>query len=160
MSQENEQSVAERNQMKQYSGFYIGDTLLGVDISNVQEINNNLNLTRVPLAPDYVLGIMNLRGKIVTVVDQSIKLGFEPSEMGKKSRIIIVRSNDEHIGLLVDSVTEVVTAEKGSITEPPSNIRGIQGKYFTGIIQTGDNELLAILDVDAMLADEKLSDGM
>ena len=156
MSDEKEGAVLEHNEMIQLSGFYIGDTLCGVDINLIQEINDDLSITKVPLAPDYVLGIKNLRGQIVTIIDQSRKFGFEPSEIGKKSRIIIVESLGEHIGLLVDRVTEVVAADKKAIAEPPSNIRGVQGKYFTGVFQTAQKELLAILDVEAVMSDEQL----
>lgn len=156
MSDEKEQAVSEHDGMMQFCGFYIGDTLCGVDINLVQEINNDLTITKVPLAPDYVLGIMNLRGRIVTIIDQSRKLGFEPPEIGKESRVIIVASQDEHVGLLVDRLTEVVTADKKIIAEPPANIRGIQGKYFKGVLQTADKELMAILDVEAVMSDEQL----
>ena len=156
MSDEKEQAVDEHDEMIQLSGFYIGDTLCGVDINLVQEINDDLTITKVPLAPDYVLGIKNLRGRIVTIIDQSRKLGFEPSGIGKKSCIIIVASRGEHIGLLVDRVTEVVNAGKKAITEPPANIRGVQGKYFTGVLQTAQKELLAILDIEAVMSDEQL----
>ena len=138
----------------QLSCFYLEDTLCGLDINIVQEINQNLEITKVPLAQNYILGIMNLRGQIVTVVDQAQKLGFPPSVITEESRVIIVQSQDEHIGLLVDRVTEVVTAGTKDIADPPSNIKGVQGKFFKGVIHTSNNEILALLDVEAVLAEE------
>nr|MBF0222296.1 purine-binding chemotaxis protein CheW [Desulfobulbaceae bacterium] len=139
----------------QLSCFYLKDTLCGLNINIVQEINQDLQITKVPLAPDYVVGIMNLRGQIVTVIDQSRKIGFEPSTITDESRVIIVTSQGEHIGLLVDSVSEVLTAPKKEIADPPSNIKGVQGRFFKGVVHTAKNEILALLDVDVVLADEQ-----
>ncbi len=139
----------------QLACFYLGDTLCGLDISIVQEINQDLQITHVPLSPDYVVGIMNLRGQIVTVVDQSRKIGFEASSITDESRIIIVTSLNEHIGLLVDKVTDVLTASVKDIADPPSNIKGVQGKFFKGVVHTANNEILALLDVEAVLAEEQ-----
>lgn len=154
MKTEKGKKQAEKEEVIQLSGYYLGEALCGVDISLVQEINDDLTITKVPLAPEYVLGIMNLRGQIVTVIDQSRKLGFEPSEIGPQSKIIIVKSQSEHIGLLVDRITEVITARKKDIVETPPNIKDVQGKYFRGVIHTASHELLAVLNVEAVLADE------
>ena len=155
MSQQNlpNQKFADNDTM-QLSCFYLDETLFGVDIGLVQEINEDLTITRVPLSPDYVLGIMNLRGQIVSVIDQAKKIGFNSPGITKASRVIIVKSQNESIGLLVDKVTEVITVNKSSIDTPPSNIKGVHGKYFQGVIQTEDHELLALLDVEIVLEDE------
>ena len=135
----------------QISTFYLGDTLCGIDIELVQEINGDLSFTPVPLADDYVLGIMNLRGQIVTVIDQSRKIGFPPVKITKESRVIIVRSAGEHIGVVVDRVKEVVTVPRSMVSKPPSNIKGTQGKFFSGVIQTDKHDLLALLNIDEIL---------
>ncbi len=137
----------------QVSCFTLDETNCGIDIALVQEINDDLTITPVPLAPDYVLGIMNLRGRIVTVIDQSRKLGFRKSELGRTSRIIIVRWQNEYIGLLVDKVTEILAIDSTQIGEPPSNIRGVQGRFFKGVVKASGKELLAILNLDAILAE-------
>lgn len=137
----------------QVSCFTLDETNCGIDISQVQEINDDLTITPVPLAPDYVLGIMNLRGRIVTVIDLSRKLGFRKSEIHRASRIIIVRWQNEYTGLLVDKVTEILAIDSREIGEPPSNIKGMQGKFFRGVVKKSGKELLAILDLEAILAD-------
>jgi len=142
------------SEQAQFSSFYLDDTLCGINIAKVQEINEDLNITKVPLSPDYVVGIMNLRGQIVTVINQSMKIGLNPSVIDKESRVVIVNSRGENIGLLVDKVTEVVTASISAIAEPPPNIKGVQGKFFEGVFQTKDNDLMALLNVEEVLRDE------
>ena len=131
--------------------FYLHDSLCGIDIVNVQEINEDLSFTKVPLAADYVQGIMNLRGQIVTVIDQSLKIGLPAARITKDSRVVIVKSQGESIGLLVDRIMDVVTTDLEKITPPPANIHGAEGVFFKGVIQTDRNELLALLDVEAIL---------
>lgn len=137
----------------QLSCFYVGKALAGIDINQVQEINKELEMTKVPLAQDYVLGIMNLRGKIVTIIDLGKKLGLEPGVWSDKSRIIIINWNDEYVGFFVDRITDVVIAAKKDISLPPSNIKGLKGKYFQGVYHY-KKELVAILDTDAVLNEE------
>lgn len=138
----------------QLTCFMIDELLCGLDIKWVQEINRDLGLTRVPLSPDYVVGIMNLRGRIVTVINLGKKLGLSPCKMGGKSRVIIVDRDDEYIGLLVDGIKDVVTISVAEITPPPANIDIEKGTFFSGACKLGD-ALISILDVEAVLAAEK-----
>lgn len=133
------------------AAFYLHDSLCGIDIANVQEIHEDLSFTKVPLAPDYVQGIMNLRGQIVTVIDQSLKIGLPAATITAESRVVIVKSQGESIGLLVDRIVDVLTTEVERIVPPPPNIHGAQGEYFQGVIHTDNRELLALLDVEAIL---------
>lgn len=159
MTVENDnQQTSQDGEFIQLSCFYLEDTLCGLDINIVQEINEDLQITKVPLSKDYIVGIMNLRGQIVTVIDQGRKIGFEPSTITEDSRVIIVNSQNEHIGLLVDRVTEVLTTPVKDIADPPSNIKGVQGKFFKGVVHTAKNEILALLDVEAVLAEEGVKD--
>jgi len=133
--------------------FYIGEALCGMDILKIQEINKQMEMTNVPQVSDYVLGILNLRGRIVTVIDIGRKLGLFSSKIDNKSRNIIVNSQNEYIGILVDSISDVVVAEKDQIEPPPSNIGDLQGTYFEGVYKT-DKNLIGILDVEQVLKDE------
>ncbi len=138
----------------QLSCFYLGDSLYGYEIDLVQEVNDDLNITEVPLSQDFVVGIMNLRGQIITVIDQQKKVGLPATSITRQSRVIIIKNRSEHIGLLVDRIAEVVQCKQKDISKPPSNVNGIQGKLFKGVVQTPQNELLALLDIDAVLEDE------
>ncbi len=133
--------------------FYIGDALCGMDILNVQEINKLMDMTKVPQAPTYVTGILNLRGQIVTVVDLGKKLGLTSTELSESTRNIIVNSENEYIGLLVSSISDVVEAQWDKVEDPPANIGGVQGAFFKGVYKTQDR-LIGILDVKKVLAED------
>jgi purine-binding chemotaxis protein CheW len=133
--------------------FYVGDALCGMDILKVQEINKMMEMTVVPQAPSYVMGILNLRGQIVTVIDLGRKLGLTSLELSETSRNIIVNSQNEHIGLLVSKISDVVEAEWHKVEKPPANIAGVQGVFFKGVYKTRDR-LIGILDADRILADD------
>ena len=133
--------------------FYVGEALCGMDILKVQEINKLIEMTRVPQAPEYVLGILNLRGEIVTIIDLGKKLHLKSTEMSDKTRNIIVSSNGEHIGLMVERISDVTQAEWAKVEAPPANIGDVQGKYFTGVFKTEDR-LIGILDVEKVLEEE------
>ena len=133
--------------------FFVGDALCGMDILKVQEINKLIEMTRVPQAPEYVLGILNLRGDIVTIIDLGKKLGLKSTELSNKTRNIIVNSNEEHIGLMVEQISDVFQAEWEKVEAPPANLGDVQGKYFTGVFKTEDR-LIGILDVEKVLEEE------
>ncbi|MFO7816201.1 MAG: chemotaxis protein CheW [Thermodesulfobacteriota bacterium] len=134
----------------QLSCFYVGKALCGMDINRVQEINKELLFTDVPQSPEYVLGIMNLRGRIVTIIDMGRKLGLGNTEMTSYSRVVIVQSRQEFVGLLVDRIADVNTVQREDVSPPPSNIKGVRGTYFQGVVRI-KNGLVAIVDVEKVL---------
>jgi purine-binding chemotaxis protein CheW len=133
--------------------FYIGDALCGMDILKIQEINKLMQMTKVPQAPDYVLGILNLRGQIVTILDLGKKLGLGETDINQDPRNIIVNSAGGHVGLLVRKISDVVSVDMGKRESAPANMRGIQGEYFNGVYKT-DTNLIGILNVDKVLSIE------
>ncbi len=133
--------------------FYLGDALCGMDILKVQEINKLLEMTKVPQAPDYVKGIVNLRGQIVTVIDLGKKLGLSMTDLGLETRNIIVNSTNEYVGLLVDRIGDVERTDWDKIEPPPANIGGVQGKYFEGVFKK-EKSLIGILNVEEVLKEE------
>lgn len=133
--------------------FYVGDALCGMDILKVQEINKLMQMTKVPQAPDYVVGILNLRGQIVTIIDLGLKLGLGATDISQDPRNIIVNSAGGHVGLLVKKISDVVSADMERQELAPANMRGIQGDYFTGVYKTETN-LIGILNVDKVLSIE------
>lgn len=147
MAKQNTETFSEE---LEFSTFYVGGALCGINILNIQEINKHFEITKVPQAPDYIEGILNLRGRIVTIIDLGKKLGLAAVNKGKDNRNIIVNSEDEHIGLLIDSISDVVSARKDSLEPPPSNIGGLKGKYFKGVLKT-EKQLIGILNIDEVL---------
>jgi len=138
------------NEIVELSTFYIGKALCGMDILKIQEINKDIKMTEVPQSPDYVMGILNLRGQIVTTIDLGKKLGLSSSELNDNSRNIIVNSKDEYIGLLVDRIGDVIKAERSKIERAPANVGEMQGKYFDGVYKLEDS-LVGILNLEKVL---------
>jgi len=130
--------------------FYLGSTLMGIDSIRVQEIIRVVDITRVHHASDHILGIINLRGKIVTIMDLSKKLDLLISPVTEDSRIVIVDWRDEYIGLLVDRIMEVRPVDRRDLVPPPTNIQDIQGKYLEGVYH-GPDHLITVVDVDKVL---------
>jgi purine-binding chemotaxis protein CheW len=130
--------------------FYLGEQLLGVDIRLVQEINRLTDITPVPLAPDFVRGVVNLRGEVVTVLDLRAVLGLEPSVTAGQGRNVVLEYAGEKTGLLVDRVADVVTTTAGEIEPAPANVHGADGRFFQGVVKL-EHELLVLLDVQAVL---------
>lgn len=137
----------------QISTFFLDEVLYGIDINKVQEINKLSERTNVPLSPAYVKGVVNLRGRIVTVIDLGFKLGKDRATDTDETTNIIVESKGEYIGLMVDRIWDVIQADEGQINPPPANIGGIHGKFFKGVVQR-EKELVGILDIERILADE------
>ncbi len=134
--------------------FAIGEALCGIDILQIQEINKIMQRTTVPQAPDCVLGVLNLRGKIVTIIDLAKKLGLGNTESTKESRNIIINSFDGTAGFLVSRIGDVVSVSLDHKERPPANMQGIQGKFFAGVFTT-DTQLIGMLAIDKVLqADE------
>ncbi len=131
--------------------FYVGNALCGMDILKIQEINKVMQMTKVPQAPSYVLGILNLRGQIVTIIDLGKKLGLGESDTSNAPRNIIVNSSGGHVGLLVESISDVITADMSKTEPAPANMNGIQGEFFTGVCKT-DKLLIGILDIEKVLS--------
>jgi len=130
--------------------FYVGHALCGMDILKIQEINKLMEMTKVPQAPDYMVGILNLRGQIVTIIDLGQKLGLGRVEISNDSRNIIINAPGEHVGLLVSKISDVIMADPDRIEPAPANMSGIQGSFFTGVYKT-ENKLIGILDVKEVL---------
>ncbi len=142
--------------MRELALFKVNEMLCGLDTSLVQEINKQTDITPVHLAPEYVRGVMNLRGEIATVIDLRVKFGLEPLEINQDMKVVVVRlrQGTENIGLLVDRVSDVVLADSQKISPPPSNVSGVTGIFFEGIY-TMEHDLVAVLNAEELL---KISD--
>ena len=131
--------------------FKLNDEEFGIDIFKVREINKMIKITRVPDAPHFVEGVVNLRGKVTPVVDLRSRLGLPKKENQNDCSIVVVETEDNTIGLVVDEVREVLRINS-DITEPPSEIvAGINSDYVTSIAKL-DERMLILLDLIKVLS--------
>ena len=134
----------------QLVSFRIGEEEFGVDILKVQEINRMNQITRVPNAPDYVSGVMNLRGKVIPVIDLRQRFHLGKREADKDTRIIVVELRSRVIGFVVDAVNEVLRIPKSVTEPPPPMVAGIGSEYITAVGKLEDR-LLILIDLDKVL---------
>ena len=130
--------------------FSSGNLLCGLDIRQVQEINKNLEITRVRHAPPYVRGVLNLRGQLLTVIDLRRKLGLEMIAIDVDMRIIVAKGGEGIVGLLVDRVADIIEARVDEMEPPPSNIDAVPGSFFSAIYKM-EMGLAAVLDLEQVL---------
>lgn len=132
--------------------FYVRDALCALDAAGIQEVIRLASLTPVRHAPAAVAGIVNLRGRIVTVLDLGLRLGFPKAVPGADSRIFIMEDGNEFIGLLVDRVDEVVETNPRQLQPPPANISSSQTKFLKGICRAG-SRVITLLDTGSVLSE-------
>ncbi|MFA7227886.1 MAG: chemotaxis protein CheW [Melioribacteraceae bacterium] len=145
---------SESTELLQLVSFKIASEEFGVDILNVQEINKLTEITRVPNSPDFVEGVINLRGRVIPVVNLRIKMGMPNKEYDKDTRIIVVDLSGKTVGFLVDSVSEVLRIPRNIIEPPPSMVAGINSNYITAVGKMEDR-LLILLDLSNVLLQEE-----
>jgi purine-binding chemotaxis protein CheW len=145
-----DKQTAASDELLQLVSFNIGDEEFGVDILRVQEINRTLAVTRVPNVPEYVDGVINLRGRVIPIVDLRRRFGMKRKEHDKHTRIIVVDLEGQTLGFVVDAVKEVLRIPR-SVTEPPPHlIGGVRDEYITAVGKL-DDRLLILLDLDKVL---------
>lgn len=147
----------EDTQHGRYLTFIIGKETYGLEIWQVSEIVGMQPVTRLPEVPGYIKGIINLRGRIIPVIDVRLRFGLEPKEYDGKTCIIIVNIRDIPVGLIVDIISEVLTIDDTCITPPPGSRIGIQNKYLAGIGLIGDSTAL-LLNCNELLAEDGMED--
>ena len=143
-------TTVELTNIPQIATFHVGNLLLGVNIDLVQEINRQLDVTAVPQSPDTVLGVINLRGEVVTVVDIRTLLGMEKREINDRCRCVVIHSQEEQVGVLVDSVADILSVPQNEIDPAPANIDGVEGRFFQGV-HALENGVVVLLDVEQLL---------
>jgi purine-binding chemotaxis protein CheW len=130
------------------------DGVFGIDATLVQEVVMVGELTPVRHSPDYVAGIRNLRGRIITVIDLCVRLGLGSVEIGPESRILIADWKGEPVGLLVDRVADAITVGAGELESAPPNLHGVQMQKLLGVFRTGER-LAALLDLAVVLGTDE-----
>ena len=149
-----EQAVAAIGEERQLVVFQLGAELYGVDIARVHEIIRLQTITRVPRAPSFVEGVINLRGKVIPVVDLRRRFGLPTGEHTRATRIVVVEIGDQVVGIIVDSVSEVLRVNTSTVEPPSPVVAGIDSEYLHGIAKLPER-LVILLDLDRVLAREE-----
>jgi purine-binding chemotaxis protein CheW len=135
----------------QYLTFTLGEEYYGVEILRVQEIKGYTAVTRIPNTPEYIKGVLNLRGTIVPIVDLRAKFGMEKIEYTRFTVIVVVVVQDRVMGIIVDAVSDVLNIAKKDIQQTPQFGTSVDVSFISGIGKCGD-KLVALLDIDRILS--------
>ena len=146
-------NIEEETLKDRYLTFLIDKEYYGIEVRYITEIVGIQPITVVPEVPQYVKGIINLRGKIIPVMDVRLRFKKEPKEYNDRTCIVVVDVNGVSIGLIVDSVSEVTSIIESDIVPPPDANTGFNNKYIKGIGKVGD-EVKLLLDCSKLLSDE------
>jgi purine-binding chemotaxis protein CheW len=144
------------DELLQLVTFSIGEEEFGVDILKVQEIIRTMEITKVPRAQDFVEGVINLRGKVIPIIDLRRRFGLDSKPHDKHTRIIVIEINSMIVGFVVDSVSEVLRIPAGTVEPPPPVVAGVESEYISGVGKLHDR-LLILLDMDKLLSGEDMA---
>ena len=150
--QKNEDIKKESEDVVQLVGFIIGNEEMAVPILNIQEIIKPIECTKVPSVPDYVLGVFNLRGSILPLIDLRIKFGLPPQPQNEDTRYIVIKTENSEAGFVIDRLTQAIRIERSNIETPPETFNkeeGVNNMIFG--IGKMDNSIITILNVNALL---------
>jgi purine-binding chemotaxis protein CheW len=135
------------SESKQYATFHLNGLFLGVEVLKVQEVIRYQEMTRVPLAPTMIQGLINLRGQIVTAIDLRRRFEFPSMEEGRRPMNVVVKSDEGAVSLLVDEIGDVVEIEDEAYERPPETLKGATRELVTGVYKL-KNQLLLVLDTE------------
>ena len=141
----------------QWVTFRLDNETYGINVMQVQEVLRYSEIAPVPGAPSYVMGIINLRGNVVTVIDTRQRFGLQPDEITDQSRIVIIEAEGLVVGIFVDAVSEVVYLRQSEIEAPPSVGNDEGGQFIQGVCHKND-ELLILVELNKFLSDSEWSD--
>ena len=151
------QAQSSQDPVLRWVTFKLGDETYGINVMQVQEVLRMTEIAPVPGAPSYVLGIVNLRGNVVTVIDTRNRFGLPPVEADDATRIVIIETEGHIIGVLVDSVAEVVNLQSSEIETPPNVGNNESARYIQGVYSR-DGQILILVDVNKLLTTEEWGD--
>lgn len=152
----NDQNINQKENQELYQlvSFHMDNEEFGVDILKVQEIIKMISITKVPNAPSYIEGVINLRGKVIPIVDLRLRLSMIKKEYDKNTRIIVIEINGKTFGFIVDSVSEVLRIQRSIIEAPPEIVTGINSDFITAVGKLEDR-LLILLDLEKIFSDKE-----
>lgn len=143
------------DELLQLVTFSIGEEEFGVNILKVQEIIRTMDITKVPRAPEFVEGVINLRGKVIPIIDLRSRFGLSSKPEDKDTRIIVIEINNIIVGFVVDAVSEVLRIPAGTVEPPPPVVAGVDSDYISGVGKLKER-LLIMLDLDRLLSTEDM----
>lgn len=141
----------------QYVTFTLEEEIYGINVMQVQEVLREIEVAPVPGAPHYVTGIINLRGNVVSVIDARTRFGLEQKQSTPFTRIIVIEALQQIIGILVDSVAEVVDIEMSEIETAPNVGNAETARYIDGVVSR-DDKLLILVDLNKLLTEAELGE--
>ncbi len=147
-------SQASEDPVLQYVTFRLDDETYGINVMQIQEVLRYTEIAPVPGAPDYVLGIINLRGNVVTVIDTRRRFGLSDSEVTDHTRIVVLEVEGQVIGVLVDSVAEVVYLRQSEIETAPNVGNEESARFIQGVCNK-NGELIILVEFEKMLSEEE-----
>ena len=145
----------EDTQKDKYLSFRLGNEEYGIEIQHIIEIIVMQEITKVPDMPDFIIGVINLRGNVISVMDIRRRFNLETRDYDERTCIIVVNINNISIGLIVDTVNEVVDIPESQIDPPPKTHSGIRSNYIQGMGKIGE-KVKILLDIEKILYEEEL----
>ncbi len=145
-----EQSNIDKSEELQLVSFKIGNEEYGIDILKVQEINRMSQITKVPNTEEYIEGVMNLRGRVIPIVDLRVRLGLEKKNQDKNTRVIFVDLENKTVGFIVDAVNKVLRIPESIIEAPPEIVSGANKEFIKAVGKLEEN-LLILLDLNKVM---------
>jgi purine-binding chemotaxis protein CheW len=141
-------------ELLQLVSFKIGEEEFGVDILRVQEINRLVEITKVPRSPDFVEGVINLRGKVIPIINLRSRFQMASKQADKDTRIVVVDIDGQVMGMVVDAVSEVLRLPRDTIVPPPEIATSIDSEYIQGVAKL-DDRLLIFLDLSRVFSEKE-----
>jgi purine-binding chemotaxis protein CheW len=154
MADTREQSQQLSGEVVQLVSFRLGTEEYGVDISQVQEIIRLVEITHVPRAPHFMEGVINLRGQLIPIIDLRTRFGMPRIEPTKSTRIVVTEIGHKRVGIVVDSVSEVLNIPIENVEDAPEMVAGVGTEYIQGVGKLGDR-LIIVLDLSMVISTEE-----
>ncbi|MHC1790248.1 chemotaxis protein CheW [Solidesulfovibrio sp.] len=144
------------DELLQLVTFAIGEEEFGIDILKVQEIIRIMDITKIPNSPPHIEGVINLRGRVIPVIDLRSRFSMEFRQHDSQTRIVVIDLHGNIVGFVVDAVSEVLRIQSSTVEPPPPVVSGIESEYIKGVGKL-DNRLLILLDLDKLIPMEEFT---
>ncbi len=148
---DNFSSKKDPSEILQLVSFKIGPEEFGIDILQVQEINKVTSVTKIPNSPSFIEGVLNLRGRVIPIIDLRLRLNLEKIAHTSNTRIIVVNVRSRTVGFIVDAVSEVLRIPDSIIEEPPLLITGINTEFISSVVKMEDR-ILILIDLEKIIS--------